>query len=52
MPLSWYHNFDGGREYYLALGHNKPDYSNPLLSTRFWVEFSGRWGGSEIVVTS
>jgi type 1 glutamine amidotransferase len=31
MPLSWYHQFDGGREYYLALGHNKADYSNPLL---------------------
>jgi len=31
LPLSWYHDFDGGREYYLALGHNKADYSNPLL---------------------
>jgi type 1 glutamine amidotransferase len=31
LPLSWYHQFDGGREYYLALGHNKADYSNPLL---------------------
>ncbi len=31
LPLSWYHHFDGGREYYLALGHNKEDYSNPLL---------------------
>lgn len=31
LPLSWYHNFDGGREYYLALGHNKADYANPLL---------------------
>jgi type 1 glutamine amidotransferase len=31
IPLSWYHQFDGGREYYLALGHNKEDYSNPIL---------------------
>ena len=31
LPLSWYHHFDGGREYYLALGHNKADYANPLL---------------------
>ena len=30
LPLSWYHQFDGGREYYLALGHNKEDYSNPV----------------------
>jgi type 1 glutamine amidotransferase len=31
LPLAWYHNFDGGREYYLALGNNKEDYTNPLL---------------------
>ena len=31
LPLSWYQEFDGGREYYIALGHNKADYSNPLL---------------------
>jgi len=31
IPLAWYHQFDGGREYYLALGHNKEDYSNPML---------------------
>jgi type 1 glutamine amidotransferase len=31
LPLAWYQQFDGGREFYLALGHNKQDYSNPLL---------------------
>ena len=31
LPLAWYHNFDGGREFYLALGHNKEDYANPTL---------------------
>lgn len=31
LPLAWYHQFDGGREFYLALGHNKQDYANPLL---------------------
>jgi type 1 glutamine amidotransferase len=31
LPLAWYHTFDGGREFYLALGHNKQDYENPLL---------------------
>ena len=31
IPLSWYHQYDGGREFYLALGHNIADYSNPLL---------------------
>ena len=31
LPLAWYHQFDGGREFYLALGHNKEDYANPVL---------------------
>jgi uncharacterized protein len=31
LPLAWYHQFDGGREFYLALGHNKQDYESPLL---------------------
>jgi type 1 glutamine amidotransferase len=31
LPLAWYQEFDGGREFYLALGHNKEDYENPLL---------------------
>jgi len=31
-PLAWYQTFDGGREFYLALGHKKEDYENPLLT--------------------
>ncbi|MGA2851319.1 MAG: ThuA domain-containing protein [Terracidiphilus sp.] len=31
LPLAWYQQFDGGREFYLALGHNKEDYANPIL---------------------
>jgi type 1 glutamine amidotransferase len=31
LPLAWYQKFDGGREFYLALGHNKEDYANPQL---------------------
>ena len=31
LPLAWYQEFDGGHEFYLALGHNKEDYANPLL---------------------
>ncbi len=31
LPLAWFHEFDGGREFYLALGHNKADYGNPIL---------------------
>lgn len=31
LPLAWWHTFDGGREYYIALGHKKEDYENPIL---------------------
>jgi type 1 glutamine amidotransferase len=31
-PLAWYQSFDGGREFYLALGHKKEDYENPILT--------------------
>lgn len=31
LPLAWYQTFDGGHEFYLALGHNKADYVNPIL---------------------
>jgi uncharacterized protein len=31
LPLAWYHRFDGGREIYIALGHRKEEYSNPIL---------------------
>ncbi len=31
IPLGWYHNYDGGREIYIALGHKKEHYSDPIL---------------------
>jgi type 1 glutamine amidotransferase len=31
LPLAWYHQFDGGREFYIALGHRKEEYSDPVL---------------------
>jgi uncharacterized protein len=30
-PISWYNTFDGGREYYIGLGHKKEHYADPLL---------------------
>jgi len=30
-PLSWYHEFDGGRVFYTELGHTAEAYSEPLL---------------------
>lgn len=31
LPLAWWHKFDGGREFYSALGHRKEDYANPVF---------------------
>ena len=29
-PISWYHDFDGGRAFYTALGHTDESYSDPM----------------------
>jgi type 1 glutamine amidotransferase len=31
LPLAWYMTFDGGRQFYCALGHKKDHYSDPIL---------------------
>jgi type 1 glutamine amidotransferase len=31
LPLAWTQEFDGGKQFYTALGHKKEDYGNPLL---------------------
>jgi type 1 glutamine amidotransferase len=30
-PISWYHNFEGGKVFYTALGHTKECYTDPLF---------------------
>lgn len=40
-PLAWYHNYDGGRSFYTALGHLPSAYSDPvfqnhLLAGIYW----------------
>jgi uncharacterized protein len=30
-PICWYHNYDGGRSFYLGLGHTNECYSDPLF---------------------
>lgn len=29
-PMSWYHNYDGGRSFYTALGHTDESYDDPM----------------------
>jgi type 1 glutamine amidotransferase len=31
FPLAWYHEFEGGRSWYTALGHSVEDYDNPVF---------------------
>ncbi len=31
VPLAWWQKFDGGREVYIAIGHNKEEYAKPML---------------------
>lgn len=30
-PIAWFHEFDGGRSVYTALGHTKESYADPLM---------------------
>ena len=32
IPLCWCHQFDGGREWYTALGHQKEHYADPVFA--------------------
>lgn len=35
-PISWYHNFDGGRSFYTALGHLSAVYENTLFTEHIY----------------
>ncbi|SFH25054.1 ThuA domain-containing protein [Pontibacter chinhatensis] len=35
-PIAWYHEFDGGRAFYTALGHTKESYSDTLFLRHMW----------------
>jgi len=35
-PMSWYHEYDGGRAFYTALGHTDESFSEPLFLQHLW----------------
>src|SRR5207248_3256273 len=35
-PIAWYHEFDGGRAWYTALGHTSESYYEPLFLAHLW----------------
>ncbi|MBN2091597.1 ThuA domain-containing protein [candidate division KSB1 bacterium] len=36
FPLAWYHHFDGGREFFTALGHQIEHYKDPNFLKHLW----------------
>lgn len=56
-PSVWCHEFDGGRAWYTALGHNKEDYSNPIYLAHIieglkWVVDKGKLNYKKAYATS
>lgn len=35
-PMSWYHEFNGGRSFYTAMGHTDESFSEPLVLNHIW----------------
>jgi len=35
-PIAWYHEYDGGRAWYTAMGHTSESYKEPLFLAHLW----------------
>ena len=35
-PIAWYHDYDGGRAWYTAMGHTSESYFEPLFLAHLW----------------
>ncbi len=46
-PMSWYHEFDGGRAFYTALGHTKESFQDPLFLNHLWGGIQYASGGEK-----
>lgn len=44
-PMSWYHEFDGGRAFYSNMGHTPETFSEPLVLKHFWAGLEWAMGG-------
>ena len=44
-PMIWYHDFDGGRSFYTAMGHTEETYSEPLFLNHVWAGLHYVMGG-------
>ncbi|MEJ2003908.1 MAG: ThuA domain-containing protein [Cyclobacteriaceae bacterium] len=48
-PMSWYHEYDGGRAFYTAMGHTDESYSEALFLKHLWGGLQYALGGDESV---
>ena len=44
-PMSWYHNFDGGRSFYTNMGHTDETFAEPLFLNHVWQGLRYAMGG-------
>ena len=44
-PMSWYHDFDGGRSFYTNMGHTDETFSEPLFLNHIWAGLLYAAGG-------
>jgi cytochrome c len=44
-PMSWYHDFDGGRAFYTAMGHTDETFSESLFLNHVWAGLHYATGG-------
>jgi type 1 glutamine amidotransferase len=51
-PIAWYHEYDGGRAWYTALGHTSESYSEPLFLAHLWGGIIYAVGGGRRVTTT
>jgi type 1 glutamine amidotransferase len=51
-PIAWYHEYDGGRAWYTALGHTSESYYEPLFLDHLWGGIIYASGERQRVITT
>ena len=51
-PIAWYHEYDGGRAWYTALGHTSESYYEPLFLAHLWGGVIYAAGGRQRAITA
>ncbi|HTE25056.1 ThuA domain-containing protein [Flavitalea sp.] len=44
-PMSWYHDYDGGRSFYTNMGHTDETFTEPLVVNHIWAGLQYAMGG-------